>query len=61
MNLLAFLLVGGIIGWIAGIVMRTDTQQGVILNILAGIIGSGLGGTVILFALWNLLNKGRVR
>lgn len=51
MNLLTFLFVGGITGWIASIIMRTDAQQGVFLNIVAGIIGSGLGGLLLAPAL----------
>ena len=40
MNLIIFLIVGGIIGWLASMVMRTDGQQGIILNVVVGIIGS---------------------
>jgi uncharacterized membrane protein YeaQ/YmgE (transglycosylase-associated protein family) len=46
MNLIIFLIVGGIIGWLASIVMRTDGQQGIILNIVVGIIGSFIGGVL---------------
>jgi uncharacterized membrane protein YeaQ/YmgE (transglycosylase-associated protein family) len=45
-NLIIFLIVGGIIGWLASIVMRTDGQQGIILNIVVGIIGSFIGGVL---------------
>jgi len=45
-NLIIFLIVGGIIGWLASIVMRTDAQQGIILNIVVGIIGSFIGGVL---------------
>ena len=37
------LVMGGIIGWLASIVMRTDAQQGIFLNIVVGCIGSILG------------------
>ncbi len=37
------LVMGGIIGWLASIVMRTDAQQGIFLNIIVGCIGSILG------------------
>src|SRR3546814_18870911 len=37
------LIMGGIIGWLASIVMRTDAQQGIFLNIIVGCIGSILG------------------
>jgi len=46
MNFIIFLIVGGIIGWLASIVMRTDAQQGIILNIVVGIIGSFIGGVL---------------
>ena len=38
------IIVGGIIGWLASIVMRTDAQQGILLNVIVGIVGSFLGG-----------------
>lgn len=46
-NFLVWLLVGGIIGWIASMIMRTDAQQGLLLNIVVGIIGAFLGGFII--------------
>ena len=39
-----WLVVGGIIGWIASKIMRTDAQQGVLMNIIVGIIGAFIGG-----------------
>ena len=47
MNFLMWLIVGGLIGWIASKVMNTDVQQGVILNIVVGIAGAFLGGLLI--------------
>jgi uncharacterized membrane protein YeaQ/YmgE (transglycosylase-associated protein family) len=47
MNLLIWLVVGGVIGWLASIIMRTDAQQGMLLNIVVGIIGAMLGGWLI--------------
>ena len=47
MNLVIWLVVGGVIGWLASLVMRTDAQQGIILNIVVGIIGALLAGFVI--------------
>lgn len=41
---IVWLIVGGIIGWLASLVMRTDAQQGLFLNIVVGIIGALLGG-----------------
>ena len=47
MNLLIWLVVGGVIGWIASVIMRTDAQQGVLLNVVVGIVGALLGGWLI--------------
>ena len=40
MNLIIFLVVGGVVGWLASIVMRTDAQQGIFLNVIVGIVGA---------------------
>lgn len=47
MNLIILLVVGGLIGWVASMIMRTDGQQGIILNIVVGIVGSLLAGFVV--------------
>lgn len=47
MDFIIWLVVGGLIGWVASMVMRTDGQQGVILNVVVGIIGAALGGWLI--------------
>ena len=47
MNIIIWLIVGGIIGWIASMIMRTDAQQGMILNVIVGIVGSVIGGWLI--------------
>jgi uncharacterized membrane protein YeaQ/YmgE (transglycosylase-associated protein family) len=47
MNFILWLIVGGIIGWIASMIMRTDAQQGILLNIVVGIIGALLAGWLI--------------
>jgi len=44
MNIIIWLVVGGVIGWVASRLMRTDAQQGIILNVLVGIVGAALGG-----------------
>ena len=44
MNLIIWLLVGALVGWLASMVMRTDAQQGAILNIVVGIVGALIGG-----------------
>lgn len=46
-NLIVWLIVGGIIGWVASMIMRTDGQQGMFLNVIVGIIGAALGGWLI--------------
>lgn len=43
MDWLAVIIVGGIIGWLASILMKTDAQQGILLNVIIGIVGSLLG------------------
>lgn len=46
MGLIIWLIVGGIIGWLASLVMKTDAQQGIFLNIIVGIVGAFLGGWI---------------
>ena len=46
MGLILWLVVGGVVGWLASIVMRTDAQQGIFLNIVVGIVGAFLAGLV---------------
>jgi len=43
-SFIIWLIIGGIIGWIASLIMKTDAQQGVFLNVIVGIIGALLGG-----------------
>ena len=47
MNFILWLVIGGILGWLASIVMRTDAQQGILLNIVVGIVGAFLAGLVL--------------
>jgi uncharacterized membrane protein YeaQ/YmgE (transglycosylase-associated protein family) len=47
MNIIIWLVVGGLIGWLASIFMRTDQQQGILLNVVVGIVGSVLGGWLL--------------
>ena len=44
MGIIIWLVIGGIVGWLASIVMRTDAQQGIILNVVVGIVGAFIGG-----------------
>lgn len=56
MDLILTLIIGGIVGWLASKIMKTDAQMGVISNVLVGIVGSALGGW--LFALLGLAAYG---
>jgi uncharacterized membrane protein YeaQ/YmgE (transglycosylase-associated protein family) len=47
MNLIIWLVVGGVLGWLASLVMKTDGQQGIFLNIVVGIIGALIAGFVV--------------
>ncbi len=44
MGVLLWIIFGGLVGWIASLVMGTDSQQGIILNIVVGVIGAFIGG-----------------
>lgn len=43
MHLIITLIIGGIIGWLASILMKTNAQMGIIANVIVGIVGSSLG------------------
>jgi uncharacterized membrane protein YeaQ/YmgE (transglycosylase-associated protein family) len=47
MNFIIWIIVGGILGWLASMVMRTNGQQGLILNIVVGIVGAFIAGLVL--------------
>jgi len=47
MNLIILLIVGGVLGWVASLIMRTDGQQGILLNIVVGIVGAILAGFLL--------------
>lgn len=47
MNFIIWIVVGGVLGWLASLVMRTDAQQGIVLNIVVGIVGAFLGGWLL--------------
>jgi uncharacterized membrane protein YeaQ/YmgE (transglycosylase-associated protein family) len=46
MAIIIWLIVGGICGWLASLIMRTDAQQGIILNIVVGIVGAVISGLI---------------
>ena len=47
MGIIIWLVIGGICGWLASMIMRTDGQQGILLNVIVGIVGAFIGGWVI--------------
>jgi uncharacterized membrane protein YeaQ/YmgE (transglycosylase-associated protein family) len=46
MGIIIWLIIGGIVGWLASLVMRRDGQQGILLNIVVGIVGAALAGWI---------------
>ena len=66
-GIIIWIIVGGIVGWLASLIMRTDAQQGVLMNIIVGIVGAVIaslivgGGTIntdpmdLTNILWSLL------
>jgi uncharacterized membrane protein YeaQ/YmgE (transglycosylase-associated protein family) len=83
-GLFIYLVVGGIIGWLASVIMRTDAHQGILLNIIVGVVGAfgaglvlnggsigngytlraltaSLCGAVLLLAILNLIQRGKLR
>ena len=47
MNFIIWLIVGGLVGWVASMVMGTNRQQGIFLNVIVGIVGAFLAGIVL--------------
>jgi uncharacterized membrane protein YeaQ/YmgE (transglycosylase-associated protein family) len=47
MDIIIWLVVGGIVGWLASLLMHTDARQGIFLNVIVGIIGAALAGFFI--------------
>jgi uncharacterized membrane protein YeaQ/YmgE (transglycosylase-associated protein family) len=43
MDWIISLVVGGIVGWLASIIMKTNAQMGLIANVLVGVVGGALG------------------
>lgn len=67
MQLILILIIGGIIGWLASMLMRTDAQQGIFLNIVVGVVGALIAGVLVTpliggapitsgsFSIWSLI------
>jgi uncharacterized membrane protein YeaQ/YmgE (transglycosylase-associated protein family) len=47
MNFILWIVMGGVLGWLASLVMKRDAQQGILLNIVVGIVGAFLGGLLL--------------
>jgi len=56
MNLVVWLLMGGLIGWVASILMGTDGREGLISNVVVGVVGAALGG----WALSNIFGSSTI-
>jgi uncharacterized membrane protein YeaQ/YmgE (transglycosylase-associated protein family) len=46
-GIIVWLVVGGVVGWLASLIMRTDAQQGILMNIIVGIVGAFLAGLLL--------------
>ncbi len=44
MGIILWILFGALVGWVASLIMNTDAQQGVLLNIIVGVVGAVIGG-----------------
>lgn len=49
MGIILWVLFGALVGWVASLIMKTDAQQGTVLNIVVGIVGAVLGGWIMSF------------
>ncbi|MEO5635213.1 MAG: GlsB/YeaQ/YmgE family stress response membrane protein [Candidatus Paceibacterota bacterium] len=47
MGIILWIIFGALVGWIASLIMKTDAQQGAMLNIIVGIVGAVLGGWIM--------------
>ncbi len=57
---LVMIVIGGVIGWIASILMKTNAQMGIVLNVVIGIVGSWFGlwlFALLGFAAWGLIAR----
>jgi len=49
MGIILWIIFGALVGWIASIIMKTDPEQGAVLNIVVGIVGAVIGGWLMSF------------
>lgn len=47
MDIIAWIIVGGLAGWVASLIMKTDSQMGIPANVVVGIIGAVIGGFIM--------------
>lgn len=47
MGIILWIIFGALVGWAASLIMKTDAQQGVLLNIIVGVIGAVIGGWIM--------------
>ncbi|MET0309233.1 MAG: GlsB/YeaQ/YmgE family stress response membrane protein [Sphingomonas sp.] len=47
MGFIMWLIIGGVVGWLASLIMRTDGQQGIFLNVVVGVVGAFVGGLIL--------------
>lgn len=47
LGIIGWIIIGGLAGWVASKIMKTDAQQGILLNIVVGVIGGLLGGWIL--------------
>lgn len=47
LGIIAWIIIGGLAGWIGSKIMKTDAQQGIFLNIVVGVIGGLIGGFLL--------------
>lgn len=47
MNIILWIVVGALAGWIASMIMKTDAQMGAVANIVVGILGAFIGGFLV--------------
>lgn len=47
MGIIAWIIFGALVGWVASMIMKTDAEQGAVLNIIVGIVGAFIGGFIM--------------
>jgi uncharacterized membrane protein YeaQ/YmgE (transglycosylase-associated protein family) len=47
MGIILWIVFGGLVGWVASMIMKTNAQQGIILNVIVGIVGAVVGGWIM--------------